>query len=698
MTGQTRFEKLLEPHHIGTVKTRNRIVKTGAGVFLWHKDELHMNEVVKAFYESLARGGVGLLIVESPVIDYPAGARWRARYRIDDDRYIKGLSELTQVIHKHGCPTFMQMNHDGPWQTNLGIDPNPPFAGPPIAASPVSLKSENDFHNEVPRELTIPEIEQIVDKFASAAVRAQKAGFDGVDINAASSHLLHNFLSPFWNRRQDAYGGSLENRARFLVSIIREIKKRLGQGFPVSVIINSIEIGRIMGIEDEKCLTAEEGRGIAKLLEAAGADAIHVRSHWLGRHVGAYLPDLLLYPEPPIPLKSFPKEYDWKHRGAGANVLLASGIKKVVSIPVMVVGKLDPELGEKVLREGKADFIAMTRRLMADPELPNKVASGRLNDIAPCTACANCLGSRRCRINAFMGTEYNTVEKAEKRKRVVVVGGGPAGMEAARVSALRGHEVTLFEKTPKLGGLLPVAALVKGTEFEDLPAIVRYLKRQMTKLGVHIRLGQKVNLSTIEKIKPDVVILATGGIPTLPEITGINRPNVVSGADLHQRLKFYLRFLGPKILRWLTKFYMPVGKRVVIIGGGIQGCELGEFLAKRGRKVTIVDKADTLGEGMVDVVMGYLFTWFQKKGVTMISGVKEYAEITDKGLTIITREGERQTIEADSIVPALPLVSNNHLLKSLQGKAPEIYTIGDCREPLLIADAITDGWHIAGAI
>jgi 2,4-dienoyl-CoA reductase (NADPH2) len=301
---------------------------------------------------------------------------------------------------------------------NSPLCQHPLFSGPPIASSPVSMKSEADFHNDVPRALTIPEIEEIVDKFASAAVRAEKAGFQGVDINSASSHLLHNFLSPFWNRRQDAYGGSLENRTRFVVSIIREIKKRLGQDFPVSVCINGIEIGRVMGIEDDKCLTPEDSRGIARLLQEAGADAIHLRSHWLGYHVAAYLTEALFYPEPPIPLKSFPKEYDWSRRGAGANVRLAAGMKKVVSIPVMVVGRLDPELGEKVLREGKADFIAMTRRLLADPELPNKIASGRIDDIAPCTACDNCLGSQRCQINALLGTEQNTIEKAERGKRL----------------------------------------------------------------------------------------------------------------------------------------------------------------------------------------------------------------------------------------------------------------------------------------
>jgi 2,4-dienoyl-CoA reductase (NADPH2) len=687
---KSKFARLLEPGTIGSVRTRNRIIKTGAGLLMWHEDDLHMREEVKAIDESIARGGVGLLIVAAPGIDYPLGVRWRKRYRVDDDKYIQGLSELVGVIHKHGCPTFMQMNHDGPWQVHMPQEPIPLYSGPPVAASPVSVKSPYDNHNEMPRALTISEIEEIVDKFASAAVRAEKAGFDGVDINAASSHLFHNFLSPFWNRREDTYGGGLENRARFVMQIIQEIKKRLGHDFPVSVIINGIEIGQVAGIEDSQCLTPEDSRGIARLLQEAGADAIQIRNHWIGYHVGGFLPDALFYPEPPVPLKSFPKEYDTSRKGAGANILLAAGIKKAISIPVTVVGRLGPELGEKILREGMADFIGMTRRLLADPELPNKIAAGKIEDIAPCTGCDFCLGSRgKCRINGLMGTVYNTIEKSDKKKKVLVIGGGPAGMEAARVSALRGHEVTLYEKSRKLGGLLPLAAMVKGSHPEDLEALIRYLKRQTIKLGVKINLGKEATLPVIERIKPDVIYLATGGNPIVPEIPGIDRPNVVSGPKLHRMLKFFLRFFGPKTLRWLSQFYMPIGARVVIIGGAIQGCELAEFLTKRGRKVTIVDRAETMGEGMVKTMKDHLFLWFEKKGVTMISGIKEYVEITNKGLTIINKEGKRQTIEADTIVPALPLRPNNDLLMSLQGRVSELYAIGDCQEPLFIADAIS---------
>jgi 2,4-dienoyl-CoA reductase (NADPH2) len=592
----------------------------------------------------------------------------------------------------------MQMNHDGPWQVKLPFVPEPMYQGAPIGASPVSFESEGDFHAEVPHPLTVEEIQEIVDKFASAAVRAQKAGFDGVDINAASSHLLHNFFSPFWNKRQDAYGGSVENRARFAMEVIREIKKRLGGDFPVSIIINGIEMGQGIGVPDNQCLTHADARQIAKCLEQAGADAIQVRSHFLGYHVGAYLPDALFYPEPPIPVESFPKEYNASDQGVGSNIYAAAGIKSAVSIPVTVVAKLDADLGEKILREGKADFIAMTRRLLADPDYPRKIAEGKVDEIQPCTGCDNCLGSRRCRINGLLGTPFNTIDKASKKKKVLVIGGGPAGMSAARVSAMRGHEVTLYEKSSMLGGLMPLASIVKGNRPEDLSLITGYFSRQLAKLGVKVELGKEADLSIVDRIKPDVVFLAAGGTSTVPKTPGIDKPNVVSGAALHGRLKLALRFFKPQTLRNLTQYYLPMGKRVVIIGGAIQGCELAEFLAKRGRQVTVVETSHAIGDGMVDALLGNLLIWFRRKHVTLISGVKEYVEITEKGLTIITGDGNKQTIEADSIVTALPLTPNDELLNALKAKVPEVYPIGDCRQPLLIADAIGTGVRTAREI
>ncbi len=344
----------------------------------------------------------------------------------------------------------------------------------------------------------------------------------------------------------------------------------------------------------------------------------------------------------------------------------------------------------------------MMRGIFADTELPNKLAAGRLEDIAPCTACGTCLDQtiqmkRRCRIQAAIATEKYTIDKAEKRKRVVVVGGGPAGMEAARVAAIRGHQVTLYEKSSKLGGYLDLAALIKGLEIEDLPSMVRYFKIQLDKLGVETKLGTEVNSALIEEIKPDVVIVAIGGTLTVPEIAGINNRNVVTTPALHRQVKPFLELFGPRMLGWLTNFWLPIGKKVVVIGSGLHGCETAEFLIKRGRKVTIVDTAEAFGEGMIDFRLGLFMEWLGKKGVTTINGVKSL-EITDEGLVVTTKEGEKQTLHADSIIPTSPLKPNTRLLKSLEGKVPEIYAIGDCREPRMIVDAIAAGWKIANEI
>jgi 2,4-dienoyl-CoA reductase (NADPH2) len=227
--------------------------------------------------------------------------------------------------------------------------------------------------------------------------------------------------------------------------------------------------------------------------------------------------------------------------------------------------------------------------------------------------------------------------------------------------------------------------------------MVRYLKTQIDKLGVRTVLGTEVDSFTIKKMKPDVVIVATGGTLTVPEIPGINNKNVITTPALHRKVKPYLRFFGPRTLGWLTKFWLPIGKNVIVIGGGLHGCETAEFLLKRGRKVTIVETTDAIGEGVLDFRFGLMMEWFQHQDITIITGVKKM-EITDKGLAIVTKEGKKQTIEADSIIPTAPLKPNTGLLKSLKGKVPKIYAIGDCKEPRMIVDAIREGYHTARSI
>jgi 2,4-dienoyl-CoA reductase (NADPH2) len=684
-----RFEKLLEPYQLGQVKTRNRIVKPAQGMGL-ATEEGYVSDRNDGYYEALAKGGVGLIIVELTCVDFPMGAvAEHCQLLIDNDKFIPGLSKLAQLIHSYGCPTFLQLGHAGPSHLKA-VSGNLP-----VSSSALSL-------NELPRtyygptyDLSISEIGDLVTKFANAAERAKKAGFDGVEIHAAHGYLVNSFLSRAWNKRQDAYGGDLRNRCRFAVEIIQAIKERLGRGFPVGIRINGAEYGV------EKGTTSEDSQGMARILEKAGANHINVSAYGYHDYARVVQPEQVFYPEPPRPLAA---GIDKSHNGAGALVPLAAAIKKVTSIPIIGVGRLDPILSERILRQGKVDLVALARCLMADPELPNKVASGRFDDVAPCTACLTCweqvhFGKPvRCRVNTAIGREREYVIKpAERKKRVMVVGGGPAGMEVARVAALRGHQVVLFEKEHKLGGLTRIAALVKGTEIEDLPALIRYFKTQIIKLGVKIRLGKEVNEALIEEIKPDVVVLAVGGVPVLPKISGINRRNVVSTAALYRKLQIYLNFFSPSVLRWLTKFWMPIGKRVLIIGGGIQGCELAEFLVKRGRKVTILETSEELGAEMVMETKERLLSWLHMKGVTMLTGVK-YEEITDKGLILITKEGETQTIEADTIVPAICLRPNSELLKIVERKTAEIYLVGDCREPHLILEAVSDGSRIARLI
>jgi 2,4-dienoyl-CoA reductase (NADPH2) len=695
MASGTRFKRLMEPGYIGRVHTRNRTIKTAAGTGLIEKDGT-VGETMKGFYETMAKGGVGLLIFEYCSVEYPRGTlrQWYAAH-LSDDMFIPSYSELVNVVHKHGCPFFMQLMHSGPWyQANMWSD------GPGDRVAPSEFtKDELPAGLFTPtRELSTTEIEEIIDTFAKAAERAQKAGFDGVEINGSHYHLINAFLSRFWNRRHDTYGcDSLENRARFMCNIIREVKKRCGKDYPVTALFNAVEYGI------ENGTTLAEAKRFAQLLQEAGADAIQVRAAGYGPFSGILHVDRFFYPE--LPKELMVKELDWSRKGKGVVVPLGAAIKEAVSVPVFLASRLDPKFGEEVLRQGRLDFIGMTRRLFADPELPNKVTAGNLEDIAPCSGCNYCWHLRalvdsplRCRINAALGREREyEIKPTAKKKKVLIVGGGPAGMEAARVAALRGHEVTLYEKETKLGGLMRLAAMVKEIEIESILDTIRYFRTQLTKLGVTTKLGKEVNLSVIEEVKPDVLILAAGGAPSIPAIPGINNRKVIDNAKLHRTLKFYMKFFGPKLLERLTRLWMPVGKRVVIIGGALQGCQLAEFLVKRGRKVTIVDTAEKLGEGMLSDDPDRLFKWLSKKGATMLTQVK-YEEITGEGLVITTKDGVRHALEADTIITALPLQPGANLLKNLEEKIPEVHRIGDYREPGYMYDAIADGSRIGRII
>ncbi|OGO32753.1 MAG: hypothetical protein A2Z29_08065 [Chloroflexi bacterium RBG_16_56_11] len=680
----TKFEKLLEPGYIGKVRTRNRMIKTANGTSFIETSG-YVGDRALAYYENMAKGGVGLIIVESCGVEYPLGVQHPpVQFHLDDDKYIPSYSELTKVIHAQGCPAFIQFQHAGPWNPT-GLLPKRDTK----AASTLTREELPGPAFDVPRGMSLAEVREYVDIWAKAAERAAKAGFDGVEINGATCHQINTFFSRIWNKREDEYGlQTLENRARFMCDIVREVKRRLGKDYPVLCLINVAEY------RHEKGTTLEEGVQFARFLAEAGADAIQCRAHSYHHRDGLIQPEKMFYPEPP---ETLPKDLDWSRRGKGAMVPLVEAVKKVVSVPVFCAGRLDPVIGEDYLRQGKLDFVGMTRRLLADPELPSKVIAGKLEDIRSCTACLHCIDVRNknqlleCQVNASLGREREfVIQPAGRKKKVMVIGGGPSGMEAARVAALRGHQVSLFEKTTRLGGLVPMAAIVKDVEVDDLLGLVRYFRTQIVKEGVTVRLGKEAGPMEIAEFKPDVLILAAGALHNTLDIPGANRRNVLSSARLHRQLMFFMKFFGPKTLQSLTRVWMPIGKRVAIIGGAIHGCEVAEFLVKRGREVTIVHADKTLAAGIPVEDQLRLFPWFDKKGVVRYTEAK-YEEITDKGLVITTREGEKKTLEADTFVVTLPYLPNTGIAKDLEGKAPEVYNIGSSAEPGLIVNAILDG-------
>ena len=651
LSNRLSFPKLFEPGRIGEMELRNRMVMPAMGTNLATRDG-YVTEQMKDYYEERAKGGVGLVIVEVTCVDSPTGKTIPCQLLVDDDKFIPGLSELAEVIHRHGAKAALQLMHAGR-AARSKITHMQPVAP---SAIPMPFPSMVGYEGEIPRELTISEIKDLVGKFGKAAQRAKRAGFDGVEIHSLGLYLVAQFLSSASNKRQDDYGGELKNRARFLLDIIKAIKEAAGQDYPTWCRLTVREFGIEGGI------TLEEGQEVARMAQEAGADAIHVTAMAWG-----------VSPRVRPPTAERP----------GSIMPFAEAIKKVVIIPVIAVGRIDPELGERVLQEGKADFIAIGRGLITGPELPRKAASGRIDEIKPCIGCMRCTHvilhkseGLQCTVNAAVGKEREyELRPAEVIKKVLAVGGGPAGMEAARVAALRGHQVTLYEKQSKLGGQL-LQAIVPPHK-NNLVSLIDYLVTQMARQGVKVKLGIEATPELIEEAKPDVVILATGVTPLIPEIPGIHRPNVVT---------------AQKVLEG-----EEVGERIVVIGGELVGCEIAEYLAERAKKVIIARRGLLMATRIIPGLRELLLSRLAAKGVTMLTGVK-YQELTDKGPAITTKEGEKQIIEADTVVLAAGAKPNRVLLQALEGKIPEIYSIGDCVEPRGIAGAIADGYRIGRRI
>jgi 2,4-dienoyl-CoA reductase-like NADH-dependent reductase (Old Yellow Enzyme family)/thioredoxin reductase len=650
-----KLKKLFEPIKIGNMTIKNRIVMPAMDTNLASRDG-YVTPKLMDYYAERAKGGVGLVIVECTSVDYPRGKVSVGQPSIDDDKYLQGLSKLALAIKRKGARAAIQLEHGG-GVTHSSVSSNQPM-GPSATISPLG---------EPVKEMSIAEIKELVELFAKAAIRAKKAGFDGAEIHGAHEHLLAQFLSPSINQRQDQYGGSLENRARFLLEVIRASRAAVGSDYPLWCRIDSAEYGV------EPALDYIQAAKVAQWAEEAGVNALHVSGHGYGVRFTTLCPGM-----------------------PGFHLTGASEVKRNVNIPVIAVGHIYPELGEWALREGMADMIAMGRALIADPYLPMKASEGRLEDIVPCIGCWQCVegniqaivqaitdpnssnkGELECSVNPCAGREADyKLKPARSRKHVVVVGGGPAGMEAARVSKARGHNVTLIEKATQLGGQLIAGAAPPHKEAISL--LVDYFNDQLNKLDVKVELGKEATAENISKMNPEVLIWAAGAKQIAPKISGLDRTKTVSAIDV----------LSDRA---------TVGDNVVIIGGDGTGCETANFLADQRKKVTIIEILPQVLSKEGTIIQMRLLDELGRKNVEILTGIT-YEGSSPDGPRIKTAEGEIRTLKADTYVLATGAKSNSELIPTLKNKFKNVHIIGDAVQPRRIRDAIVEGFNLGHQI
>ncbi len=615
------MNRLFEAGSIGSLKLGNRIIMPAMTTNLAREDG-SVSEKLLQYYVERAKGGVGFIIVEGGL-------------NLDNDKSMTGLRELTREVKAQGAKVAIQLFHS---KKILGVKKE------------LLLPALSRFIGG----LNPAELDSIARMFVSRAQRAKEAGFDGIEINAAHGTTLSLFLSKGFNKRTDEYGRSWEGRTRFLLEIIQRVRSKVGKPCPLIVRINADDF-------EEGGNTVEDAKTIARKLEAAGIDALSISAG-----IEFTKPYRMVSP-------MYFKE--------GWLAPYAQQIKQIVHIPVIVANRInDPELAHKIVFDGMADFVAMGRALIADPEFPQKASAGKYEEINRCIGCCQgCYGERErqgpitCLVNPSVGKEKeHKIDPAKEPKKVLVAGGGPAGMEVARVAAMRGHEVILCEKTGKLGGQFRLAcASPHKDEFENL---LKYLEYQMKKHGVKIELGKEVTLSLIGELKPDVIILATGALPYVPPTPGIEGENV---------------YLPQKVLAGEGE----VGGRVVVVGGGLIGIDTAAFIAGKGKKITITSRRDEVGMDLIGILKDLLTNCLRDRfGVKMLpkSALKE---IKPTGL-IFEREGSEEIVEGDTFVISAGMMADTSLASSLEEEGIAFYAIGDCVTPRDALAAMAEGAEV----
>lgn len=662
-----------------TCVLKNRIVKTGQSTWRWNPDGTAEDSDALRLYENIAKGGAAAIFIGGCAIEDTPGiylGLW-------DDKFIPGIRELTGTIQAHDCKIFAQFHHSGPaaWprlgalpisSSSLGVDElpmKPPLANPCQA-------------------MTIEQIHEKQDQIVAACVRADQGGFDGMEIHVAHGYLLNSFVSRIWNHRSDEYGiQSVESRTRIVREIFERVRREVRPEFVLGVRMNGREYCARNG------LTIEESVENARAFEAMGAQFINVAGYGYGEAPFRYCPDYFPYPE----VEPEMAQYLGQYRGKGLWTDSARHIKQAVHVPVITAGRMTEETAEKILADGDADLIGIGRGLWADPELPRKLMEDRPEDIVRCTRCASCedpvTQPRICRVNPSLGRDREMdMSPAAQPRKVMVIGGGPAGMEAARVATLRGHDVTIYEKKGALGGRLPLASMIKGDDVEDVMPIIRYLKTQVKKLGIKTRLRTEVTPELVAQEKPDVVVLANSSSYFVPKVSGIDGGNVFTIKGLSHTAEIPLQVLGPKILHNLSKMYLPLGKRVVVLGGQIEGTQGAVFLKKRGRDVTVVEESDSWGKGIPERYFQRIVPWFKKKGIEVLTETT-VEKIDKKGVTVSQKDGSTRFLPCDSVLVLMPQKPSDEFADALKKLVPEVHIIGSAlgAENGLIKHALYDG-------
>ena len=663
--------KLFERGEIGSLSLKNRIVMDSINIQLATPvEEGGLSPRAIDFYAARAKGGAGLIkttfMRPNRKLEFSIGEPV-----VNSERCVSWLNDLAEAVHDYGAKVCVQLS------PGLGRIPVPkpglPHGG---LVGPSALPSFRDPNGRVPalgpgrypaqgekhimtRPLTIEEIEELVRDFEFSSRIIRMADIDAIEIHCHQGYLLDQFLTALWNKRTDKYGGDLDGRLRLSLELVEAVKRGAGPEFPILfkyALTHYLEGAREI----------EEGLEIARRLEAAGVHALTINA-------GCYETYNLAQP-PTTQLR-------------GCNVKLAALAKEVVRIPIIVSGKLGyPDLAEKVLQEGQADFIALARYLLADPDWPNKVKNGKTEDLIPCIGChEGCIARVRkyqhisCSVNPAAAVEREmAITPAGKRKAVLVIGGGPAGMEAARVSALRGHKVTLWEKQKKLGGNLIPASVPDFKD--DYKLLMDYLSTQVKKLRVAVELEKEATLEGIRKFNPEVVFIATGATPIIPKIEGtekeMKKGRILTAVDL---------LLGKG----------QPAKSVAVIGGGLVGCETALYLARKGHPVTIIEILDGVAGDMVWGNALDLIKLLDDHNVKILTS-SHVQKISGGKMYVTNGNGKGKEIEADTIVLAVGMESLQELsAETLEKSVPEVYAIGDCVKPRRVLNAMWEGYRTA---